>query len=48
MVFTIATILNTGKDELLSLWLADQLFEIVKDEKELRGKALEIVKKKID
>jgi transcriptional regulator with XRE-family HTH domain len=47
-VITIATILNTDKDELLSLWLADQLFEIVKDEKELRGKALEIVKKKID
>lgn len=47
-MITIATILNTDKDELLSLWLADQLFEIVKDEKELRGKALEIVKKKID
>jgi len=47
-VIIIAKILKANQDELLSLWLADQILNIIKDEKEVRGKALEIVKKNID
>ncbi|MCF8358692.1 MAG: helix-turn-helix domain-containing protein [Prolixibacteraceae bacterium] len=32
-VLKLAKILNTDKDELLTLWLAGQVYEIVKDEK---------------
>ena len=31
-VVQLAGILNTNKDELLTLWLADQVYDIVKDE----------------
>lgn len=40
-VITIAKILRASQNELLSLWLADQVINIVKDEKELGEKALE-------
>lgn len=46
-VDTIAELLNTDKDELLALWLADQILDIVKDEKQVADKALEIAKKNI-
>lgn len=32
-VFKIAKILNVNSDELVTLWLADQICEVVKDEK---------------
>lgn len=32
-VFKIAKILNINSDELVTLWLADQICEVVKDEK---------------
>lgn len=41
-VDTIAELLNTDKDELLSLWLADQVIDIIKDEKKLAKKVLEM------
>ena len=47
-VITIAKILKINQNEFLSLWLADQIINILKDEKEVRGKVLEIVKKNID
>ena len=43
-VVAIAKILNTDETELLTLWLADKVTEVLNDEKELAGKALEIVK----
>jgi hypothetical protein len=30
----------------VSLWLADRMIEVVKDKKELAGKALDVVKEK--
>ena len=46
MVLKLATILNVDKDFLLSIWLADQVFEIVKDE-EVAINALNISKNEI-
>ena len=43
----LADILKTGKDELLILWLADQLYDLVKDEK-LANKAMQVAEKKIN
>lgn len=40
-ILKIASILNTDKEELLSLWLADQIYDVVKDEK-LANKAIQI------
>jgi transcriptional regulator with XRE-family HTH domain len=45
-VVQLAGILNTNKDELLTLWLADQVYDIVKDEHVADG-ALKSVSKKI-
>jgi len=42
----IANILNTDADKLLTLWLADQLYAVVKDEK-LANEAIQITEKKI-
>lgn len=42
----LAGILKTNADELLVLWLADQLFEVVKDE-ELANEAMRELEKKI-
>jgi transcriptional regulator with XRE-family HTH domain len=45
-VYIIAEMLKADKDELLSLWLADQVYNVVKNEKHA-GKALNIVAKKL-
>ena len=44
----IAELLEANKDELLSLWLADKITEVVADEKKVADKALEIAKKNIN
>ena len=43
----LADILKTGKDKLLILWLADQWYDVVKDEK-LANKAMQVAEKKIN
>ena len=43
-VITIAKLLSADENELLTLWLANKVMEVLKDEKELAGKALEIAK----
>ena len=45
-VFIIAKLLKADKDELLSLWLAEQVYSVVKDD-EHANKALNIVAKKL-
>jgi transcriptional regulator with XRE-family HTH domain len=45
-VVQLADIFKTSKDELLTLWLADQVYEIVKDE-DVADDALKSVSKKI-
>ncbi len=42
----IAQILKTDKDELLTLWLADQVYEVVQDEN-LALKAMQVAEEKI-
>lgn len=42
----LATILGTDENELLTLWLADQIYDVVKDEQQA-GDALKTVSKKI-
>jgi transcriptional regulator with XRE-family HTH domain len=44
---TVAPILKAGCDELLTLWLADQIYEVVKDEKMLNG-AMQVGEKNIN
>ena len=46
-VVTIAKLLGTNEKELLSLWLADQVYAILKDE-ELAPKAINEVQKLMD
>jgi transcriptional regulator with XRE-family HTH domain len=43
----IAEFLNTDKDELLSLWLADQVAAVVANEKNIADKVLDIAKENI-
>jgi len=43
----IASILNTDKEELLAVWLADQIYDVVKDEK-TASKAIHITEQKIN
>jgi len=43
----IAELLETDKDELLTLWLAEQLAAVVADEKDIAEKALNIAKENI-
>ena len=45
-VVVIADLLQTNKDELLALWLADQVAEVVDNEQKVADKALNIAKKK--
>jgi len=47
-VLIIAKLLNVDEKELLTLWLADQIVEVLKSEKELAGKAIKIVEQKIN
>lgn len=44
-VITIAKLLSTDENELLTLWLADKVINILEDEKDLARKAMEIVNK---
>ncbi|MDR2651059.1 MAG: helix-turn-helix domain-containing protein [Prevotellaceae bacterium] len=44
----IAEILQTDEKELLTLWLADQITEVVEDEQELADKALNAAKQNIN
>jgi transcriptional regulator with XRE-family HTH domain len=46
-VILIAELLNTTKEELLALWLADQVPVSVANEKEVANKALNIAKENI-
>jgi transcriptional regulator with XRE-family HTH domain len=45
-VIKLAKMLNTDTDDLLTLWLAGQVFEIVKDEKVAKA-AMNFVEKKL-
>jgi len=46
-LYIIAKLLKVDKDELLILWLAEQVTAIVAEEKELAGKVLKVVEKNI-
>jgi transcriptional regulator with XRE-family HTH domain len=46
-VVLIAKLLNTDETELLTLWLADQIFSLIEDKKELANNALSIVLKNL-
>jgi transcriptional regulator with XRE-family HTH domain len=41
-VIALAKLLSTDETELLTLWLADKVLEVLEDEKELTKKALEL------
>lgn len=43
-IIQLATIYNHDQDELIALWLADKIFDTVKDES-MAAKAIEIAKK---
>ena len=43
-IVVIADLLKTDKDELLALWLADQITAVATDEKNVANKALNIAK----
>ncbi len=45
-IFILAEILKVDKDELLTLWLADQLYDVIKNE-DNANEALKSVSKKI-
>ena len=45
-LFIIAELLKADKNELLTLWLADQVVAVVADEKELSNKVLNIAKER--
>ncbi|MBS1925348.1 MAG: helix-turn-helix transcriptional regulator [Bacteroidetes bacterium] len=45
-VLHFAKILNTGKDELLTLWLADQVVEVVQDE-DLALRAMQVAQEEV-
>ena len=46
-VVVIAELLQTDREELLALWLADQVIAVVEDEQKVADKALNIAKKNI-
>ena len=46
-VIAIAKILKHDETELLTLWLADKIITAIGNEKELAGKALKVVEKKV-
>lgn len=46
-VLLLAKLLDTDENELLTLWLADQVYDLVKDE-ENAAKALKVAEKKIN
>jgi transcriptional regulator with XRE-family HTH domain len=47
-ILVIAEFLQADKEELLSLWLADQIIEVVEDEKDIADKVLKIAKNGIN
>jgi transcriptional regulator with XRE-family HTH domain len=47
-VVIIADLLNTDKDELFALWLADQVVAVVDDKQKIADKALKIAKQNIN
>jgi len=47
-VVIIADLLETDKDELLALWLADQVTAVVANEQKVADKALKIAKQKVN
>lgn len=46
-IFLIAEILKVSSDELMTLWLADQIYAVVKDEK-LANEAMQVAEKNIN
>lgn len=46
-ISTIAQILKVNEDELLTLWLSDQIYAVVKDEK-LANEAIQVTEEKIN
>jgi len=46
-VLKLADLLSTNSDELLTLWLAGQVYELVKDE-EIAAKAIKLVEENIN
>jgi hypothetical protein len=46
-VIALAKIFKVNPDDFLILWIANKIMEVVKDEKELEGKALDIAKEDI-
>lgn len=46
-VIKMAKLFNADEKELLSLWLAGQIYELVKEEKEIAKKAIKIVEDNI-
>jgi transcriptional regulator with XRE-family HTH domain len=44
-VIALAKIFNVNPNEFLTLWIADQIIEVIEDEKELAGKALSVTQK---
>jgi hypothetical protein len=46
-ILILADLLKADKDELLILWLADQLYDVVKDEK-FANEAMQAAEKKIN
>ena len=46
-VIKLAELLDTNKDELLTLWLAGQISSVIEDEKELAANSLNIVLKNL-
>ena len=47
-VVIIANLLETDKDELLALWLADQVTAVVEDKQKVADKAMSIAKQNIE
>jgi transcriptional regulator with XRE-family HTH domain len=43
----IADILNASSDELMTLWLADQIYDVVKDEK-MANEAMQVAEQKLN
>ncbi len=47
-VLSIAQLLSTDENELLTLWLADKVMEVLDGEKELAGKVLDLTKENLN
>jgi transcriptional regulator with XRE-family HTH domain len=44
-VIALAKIFKVNSNEFLTLWIADQIYEVIENEKELAGKALVVIQK---